>query len=286
MNKICELGRVSDWYEKVSPDVVGSTVLEQAFKYGTSVNLGSGQINLFENIYIPVLLPTSTGQPAEKQWINVGLNETDIAGYYNDLYGSCRINVKWDESDFYHKTQSPLERQIRRVCNVNLKKYLKLMELDGYFYNPLWNVDGTETFATADGEGTKTAYGKVGLGKTVSSDGTFTDSTEVKTTHNVSAYDSTETKEESNDISQGVTSNWQGQTNNGLGIEVDSGDDPFGNGLTDEMRYHIDKKIRQGNIGVTKTQELIESERENLKFVILEEFFKDLNKSILVEIYD
>lgn len=217
--------------------------------------------------------------------MNVGLDETDIAGYYNDLYGSCRINVKWNESDFYSKTQLPLERQIRRVCNVNLKKYLKLMELDGYFYNPIENVNGTETFATADDEGTKTSYGTVGLGKTVDSDGTFSDGVDVKTTHNVSAYDSG-AKEESNDISEGTTSSWQSQTNNKLDKSVGTVDDPFGNGLTAEMKYHIEKRVRQGNIGTTKTQELIESERENLRFNILEEFFKDLNKSILVEIYD
>ena len=47
----------------------------------------------------------------------------------------------------------------------------------------------------------------------------------------------------------------------------------------------IEKLIRQGNIGVTKTTELIESQRELIQHSIVDEYFNDLNKIILVGVY-
>lgn len=287
MLKMHELLTVGEWYEMPISDITEyDTALEYAFKKGTSITEGSTTHELFSEIYIPVKLATSSGAPETITWKNVGLSGKDIAGYYDDLYHSCRLAVKYYPFDgFYSNSYLTLVKKISRVVHINLKKYLKMLELDGFYYNPLWNVDGVETFATADHEGTRTDYGMSGIGKTVDDEGTFTDSTPVKTKHSVSAYDGT-AKEEYNDVNEGVSSTWQSQVNNGLSISVNDKDDPFGNGLTDEMRYHIEKRIRQGNIGVTKTQELIESERANLRFNIIEEFFKDLNKSILVGIYD
>lgn len=287
MLKLDELLTVGEWYEKSLSGITGYTALEHAFKQGTSIAEGTTTHELFSEIYIPVKLATSSGEPETITWKNVGLLEKDIAGYYDDLYHSCRLAVKrYPDDDFYVKSYLALERKISRVVNINLRKYLKMLELDGFYYNPLWNVDGVETFAVAEHEGTRTDFGKTELGATVGSDGTISAGTSVKTTHNVSAYDTTGTKPESDDTSQGTTADWRSYTNNGLSLQVGTADDPFGNGLTDEMRYHIEKRIRQGNIGVTKTQELIESERANLRFNIIEEFFKDLNKSILVGIYD
>lgn len=286
MLKLNELLTVGEWYEMPISDITEyDTALEYAFKKGTSITEGSTTHELFSDIYIPVKLATSSGAPETITWKNVGLSGKEIAGYYDDLYHSCRLAVKNFTDGFYLKSYMVLQKKISRVVNINLRKYLKMMELDGFYYNPLWNVDGVETFATAEHEGTRTDFGKTELGATVGSDGTISAGTDVKTTHNVSAYDSS-TKEEYNDISQGTTADWRSQLNNGLSISVASGDDPFGNGLTDEMRYHVEKRVRQGNIGVTKTQELIESERANLRFNVIEEFFKDLNKSILVGIYD
>lgn len=287
MLKLNELLTVGEWYEMPISDITEyDTALEYAFKKGTSIAEGSTTHELFSEIYIPVKLATSSGEPETITWKNVGLSGKEIAGYYDDLYHSCRLAVKNFPDGFYLKSFLVLQKKISRVVNINLRKYLKMMELDGFYYNPLWNVDGVETFATAEHEGTRTDFGHTKLGATVDEDGAFADGDTVKTTHNVSAYDTTTMKHESDDTSEGTTADWRSYTNNGLDKTVSSTDDPFGNGLDAEMRYHIEKRVRQGNIGVTKTQELIESERANLRFNVIEEFFKDLNKSILVGIYD
>lgn len=43
---------------------------------------------------------------------------------------------------------------------------------------------------------------------------------------------------------------------------------------------------RSGNIGITTSQQMIESERDLVKFNVIEEFCKELNKIILLDVYD
>ena len=63
---------------------------------------------------------------------------------------------------------------------------------------------------------------------------------------------------------------------------VESGDTAFGYRLIGGDKMEVEKLIRKGNIGVTKTTELIEAQREIVKFSIIDEYFNDLNKVIMV----
>ena len=63
---------------------------------------------------------------------------------------------------------------------------------------------------------------------------------------------------------------------------VESADTAFGYRLIGGDKMEVEKLIRQGNIGVTKTTELIEDQRELVKFSIIDEYFNDINKMILV----
>ena len=66
---------------------------------------------------------------------------------------------------------------------------------------------------------------------------------------------------------------------------VDAEDNAFGKALKGADYYKAEKHRRYGNIGVTKTQELLEAEREQLRFNLLQEFFDDINKVILIGVY-
>ena len=48
---------------------------------------------------------------------------------------------------------------------------------------------------------------------------------------------------------------------------------------------HIEKRVRQGNIGIVSTVKLIEEQRDLVKFNLIQEFFNDINKQILIGIY-
>ena len=62
-------------------------------------------------------------------------------------------------------------------------------------------------------------------------------------------------------------------------------DSAFGVAIEGAERYYAEKRIRQGNIGITKSTELIESQREVVRYNILDEFFKDLEKEIIVGVF-
>ena len=66
---------------------------------------------------------------------------------------------------------------------------------------------------------------------------------------------------------------------------VSSGDTAFGYALTGGDKMHVEKYVRQGNIGVTKTAELLRDAVEWFRLNIIEEFFKDINEVILIGIW-
>ena len=66
---------------------------------------------------------------------------------------------------------------------------------------------------------------------------------------------------------------------------VSSGDTAFGYALTGGDKMHVEKYVRQGNIGVTETTRLLEDARNFFRFSIIQEFFNDINEVILIGIF-
>ena len=262
--------------------------------------------NVFEHIYVPITLPDSTGN-STTTWVDVGLSVSALAYEYGVLNTGNYIMYPSDSDG-----RDKLSDKINVIYNKNKYKYLKLIELMGYKYNPLFNVDGVELYGEFENQGvndiSSTTKGKVSTTNDAG-DGNFNASP--TTTHYVAPFDTQNPKAESRDVTKGqTTATTEYDNNNPLtqdttvthnnakntvtveGTEteedytVNAEDNVFGQALTGADKFHVDKRIRQGNIGVTKTQELIAAERENLKFNLFNVFYEDLNEQILVEIYD
>lgn len=56
--------------------------------------------------------------------------------------------------------------------------------------------------------------------------------------------------------------------------------------FTDRSDTNAHRLTRSGNIGVTTSQQMIESERQLVRFSLLKEFFEDLNKEFLLYVWD
>ena len=255
------LQKIEEWYQNDS--------LRAMFANATNVGTELNPSGFFQSIYRPFKIPTGQGMPDTWEWTNVGFTFAELAEIYAAMYGENYFNKKYDTVTDYlaNASKDIITRDVKAILKKNTAKYRKMMELDGYTYNPLWNVDGVELFSSADVHG----------------DETTTNVFKDKHTHTVSTYDAgtnteyTDTNENDNDGDTTTVSHEQ----TGLGTTADA----FENTLSDSDFYHADKRVRQGNIGVTKTQELIEAERQNLRFTLLDEFFRDINESILVGIY-
>ena len=76
------------------------------------------------------------------------------------------------------------------------------------------------------------------------------------------------------------------KTHDSFNYSIKVEDTAFGVAISDGGDVlHTEKTVRQGNIGVTKTTELIEDARRTVAFSIIQEFFDDINKVILVGLW-
>lgn len=313
--------RIDDWYK--------NGWLGEVFEKALTLPDNSF---FFQTIYVPyrdVVQKTIDGETKlvlEDEWHyeNCGWSESDVTDAYWAEYGGNFFNEYFKDGNEFllalGQNRCEVERMIHAVFGKNKIKYKKMIELLGFAYDPLNNVDAHEMFSVLENHG----------GETHDNGGTNTiiNGTDMKTTHNVAPYDGG-TKEEYNDTTEGngasatpsvrvntdtfegdavtkpssmsssVGQNKMTLTHNeavNMGGDFGSGreshayhvsgkDNAFGEELWGADYYKAEKHRRYGNIGVTKTQELLASERENLRFNLLSEFFNDINEAILVGIY-
>lgn len=292
-NKLSHLTTVEDWDNYM----VGS-----ASQLDTLFNRLFDNGNIFQNIYVAIRNNPQNSSQEENPtytYYNVGHSTKEITRYFVTKFGLNYFAYRPDNGDEF----AELKMKLLGIYNANLYKYRKLVELMGYKYNPIWNVDGTELYSNAESIGDNDSiHNPTGTIKNGAND-----ASKPTVKHNVAPYDNDNTKLESEDIQSGQTiTDYSEYSETNATIHHPAGnlvyndstgeyepktfvinekDNAFGVAFNGPERYYAEKRIRQGNIGVTKTQELIEAQRELVKFNILDEFFKDINEHILVGIY-
>lgn len=269
------LKRVETWYDTDTGTPLNA--LESAISTGTGS--GSPTVYFFQDIWVPFAKRkggTGSDQhdivPGEYVYQNVGFTTDQIADIYWTQYRSLFLSEPLDTTDTTAISNSVqhLGKIIKAVLTKNKYKYLKWIDEMGYAYNPLWNVDGVEEYQSIDEHGNVTKTDTPILATataldTSSYDGALKPTQSTSTTYNGTQATSTETHAPIITDESGIP---------GIIHNITGGD-----------YTHIEKRLRQGNIGVTKSTELIESERELVRFNLLQEFFNDINKEILIGVY-
>lgn len=268
--------RIDYLYENSDPLL---TYLQQIFTIATEIETDK---YLFSDIYLPVRMFDENTQKLDDDYtyIHCGMSINELSDlYWTEYSGLSLIGAGCGKSvtDDVNK----IATKCRSIFNKNKGKYLKLIEQYGLEWNPLWNVDGTEIRQTLENQGVNDVVN----GPQDSTNG-------VTMEHQVSAYDSG-LKSEWKDIQKGKVETTYTHNNaknivNGADAdyEVSASDTAFGYALKGGDKMHIEKYLRQGNIGVTKTTELLEDARKYLRFSLVQEFFDDINKVILIGTYD
>lgn len=301
--KLNSLTLVEDWFE-APKDLTNWLAHLFADSLGT---------NIFLSIYISIRKnPENASQEATEtyEYYNIGSSPAEIAEYFNTKYSLNYFAYNFNVASQY----TQLKTRIQSIYHANLYKYKKMIELLGYKYNPLYNVDANELYSNMESIGdTKSERTPTGEATTTTGtlhNGSIGDST---TTNYVNPYDQntgssadyvdnkTEqtpitTTQSFNEYTESIN-NYNEPANHYVydpqtGEYVKSGifsvaaaDSAFGVALGGAERYYAEKRIRQGNIGITKATELIESQREAVRFNILDEFFKDIEKEVIVGIF-
>ena len=335
---IWNLRTVNDWATyNMQPYSTPQYAFQRCIELATQTQTEPTIKYFFTDIWIPVKkmytdqnvqLTPEEFLAAEYVWANIGLTPLQISDAYQTLYGMNYLSVPAFSDDLGYSSVSELSSRMRAIFNLNKGKYLKLLDLQGLSYNPLWNVDGSEIRQTLENEGVndvkstgasggrslteensklthKTApydsstpeieYEEIREGKETDSDLpqlAYDPATGAVTSQAAKSYDKAAERSANYGVSSGFTEYVHNNAENGIedttygkDYVVQAVDTAFGQMLVGGDKMHVEKYIRQGNIGVTKSTELIEAEREVLRFSVLKEFFNDLNEQLLVGIY-
>ena len=300
--KLQNLTLIEDWYEAAASSTYGK--LEELF----SAVLVSE--NVFANIYVTIRNnPQSAAQEATESftYYNVGFTISEITKYFNTKFGLNYFAYNYEDQ------MDPMIERVRSIYKANKYKYMKLIEIMGYKYNPLYNIDGIELYGNAESLGDSSSTRKPeGTIKSVTGKETNNTMGDIESTNYVNPFDKTAqaTQIESQNKSSPVTSkqtfednyhetselnhdpamNYKYDSESEKWIQdqpfvVAASDNAFGVTFTGPERYYAEKRIRQGNIGVTKSQELVKAQRDVVQYNILDEFFRDLEREVVVGIF-
>ena len=306
MKKMSRLTLIESWY-----DARVGTASQLALLFGNAI----GEQNVFSAIYVAIRNnPQNASQEASETYTyyNVGFTDAEIAAYFNLRYGANYFCYNYRDS----LDIAALRDKLTSIYKANKYKYMKLVEVLGYKYNPLYNVDGKELYSNMESIGdTKTT--RTPTGTITSTSGTMNNNTigASTTTNFVNPYDQNtsssaadyvdsktqqdaittqqtyqeynETTELENEPATGYILNPQTGKYEKSGLfSVTAADSAFNVALSGAERYYAEKRIRQGNIGVTKSTELIAAQRDIVKYNILDEFMRDIEHDLVVGIYD
>lgn len=302
--KLYQLTLIEDWYKSQ----VENRNLYKLFYDAITPS------NIFSSVYVSIRRnPSSASEEGDTyDYYNVGATLFELTEYFYTRFGANYFAYNFNNLDNFME----LTIKINSIYQSNKYKYMKLIEIMGYKYNPLYNVDGIELYARAesigDGESSRTPSGTIKTITGTEENESMTDTTttnyknpydanQIQQTANVEETKSTQTPittkqtfedeyNEKTEVKNIPAYNYKYNQQSGEWEQdglftIPAKDNAFGTELIGPERYYTEKRIRQGNIGVTKTTELLQSQRELIRFNILDEFFNDLQREIVVGIY-
>lgn len=194
----------------------------------------------------------------------------DLKKYFNDIlwtYYYSRI-VFYDEDKYPMKqkitTYNNIRHTIANMINTKAYTYGKLWETTQLEYNPLWNVDGTTvTERELKQTGTDT--------NARSGSDTSTDSGSDVTTGQKTTYDTSFLDTDRSTLQHGMSNTTQFGSQN-----------QETRNLKDEETITV---TRSGNIGVTMSTQLIDSQRDTVQFDVLKFIVHDIVNEFTYGIY-
>lgn len=239
---------------------------------------------------------------------NLGFTPNQLLGYWVEMYGYRRIGLPL-RGNPWCLTQTELTQEVQNLCNslkvraemfmlANKEKFLGLMRTLDFEYNPISNYDMIEK----EGESKKVAAEEqidsyLGGNKTTSSNIVTNRQDDFTTSFETGAEGSTRlaARRETSGLdgrgnqvapTQTETDTTERKIITGFSqeeVSFSQSGDYMGTPNADEASTRV--LTRSGNIGVTTTQEMIKSERDIQNFNIIEQFFTELNKFLLLDVW-
>lgn len=166
-----------------------------------------------------------------------------------------------------------------------LWSWTKLYHTLNLEYNPIDNTDKYEDYTderttarTTSGTNSNTSDGTDKRTENESTSGTRNETAD----HDVSAENASNYQPDSRDTTRGSSSDSRENTANGATSLKSSGTNSETENYTDTFIHTLHT---HGNIGVTTTQQMIEAERESVRYNLVEEIAADYQAAFCLDIY-
>jgi hypothetical protein len=237
--------------------------------------------NPFEHIYFPYQESYVDNNVLKYRdsFADIGVSTATITDIFYTTYFNRKffreIKRHFDTGEYINSDNYAKEfgKWISSVYMKNSPKYLGNIALLGYKYDPLYNYDMNET----SGSWIKDGDNKIET----------TPSGTVTTEHDRTQYDNTNYVHESKDVTTYANAKTTtDEKHQHISDTITSANDIYGSERSNLDKLAGGKIRRYGNIGVTTTQQMIEQERNKLKFSIINDFFNDLDTELLLNIYE
>ena len=152
-------------------------------------------------------------------------------------------------------------------------------------YNPIDNTDKYEDYTdtrtterTTSGQSAATSGGTDSRTENETTSGTRNETVD----HDVSAENASDYQADSRDTTRGSNEDSRENTARGTTSLTSSGTNSETENYTDTFKHTLHT---HGNIGVTTTQQMIESERESVRYNLIEEIAADYQAAFCLDIY-
>lgn len=232
--------------------------------------------DFFKFIYVPVEKLDSTGAVV-KTYENIGMDLDNIVENFYSTY-SNRFYAYSFKEDTVLETFKALDKGkfvVKSIMGRNSYKYLKLIETLGYTYDPTNNYDMKETSGNWESDGGITST-ETPSGSPVTKNYRTQYDDQAESGANLESYSKTEFGDYKNETKV---------EHEKLSTVISSDKDVYEIGSNDIDKFAGSKIRRYGNIGVTTTQQMIEAQRQLVRFNIIQELFNDLDKELLMNLY-
>lgn len=163
--------------------------------------------------------------------------------------------------------------------------WTKLFDTLSLKYNPIDNTDKYEDYTdkrtterTTSGETASTSGGTDSRTENETTSGTRNETAE----HDVSAENASDYQPDSRDVTRGSNEDSRENTARGTTSLTSNGTNSETENYTDTFTHTLHT---HGNIGVTTTQQMIESERESVRYNLVEEIAADYQAAFCLDIY-
>lgn len=233
----------------------------------------------------------------------LGFSDDYLEDYFSEIYGDRLIGfpLYLEDAEQVQKILGKIKTLIFRTTMANIEKYKAVLSMYKEAYNPIENYSMTEKEAAGSKRDSMSASstGESSSNSSNSGENTSPLQSTSSTTSQTSTFESSALRDENSNTTTytylnnnkstsssnaSSTSSTQAATTNSF---INTQESALGNEYNIGANNEVNDRIltRSGNIGVTTTQQMLQSEIDLKAYNLIEEYFSDIKTKIFLSCF-